>query len=104
MDKYRIRITKQAKEHLSLIKEYFSIEMNDPKAAKRTLALVKEQMSSLSVMPYRIKCIAEPPWGELEICLTILELGKYVFKIYIDIGVKKCYTLQATLYEKVNGA
>ena len=40
MDGYKIKVTRQAKEHLALIREYIA-------------------------KPYRVKCIDEQPWGEL---------------------------------------
>ncbi|MBS4899895.1 MAG: type II toxin-antitoxin system RelE/ParE family toxin [Clostridiales bacterium] len=65
MGEYKVRITDQAKEHLNLIKSYIVSEINEPKTAKKMLALLKENMKNLSFMPYRIKCIDEQPWGSL---------------------------------------
>lgn len=66
MGEYTVRITDQAKEHLSLIKSYIALEIKEPQTAKKILALLKENMKNLSFMPYRIKCIDEQPWGSLE--------------------------------------
>ncbi len=63
MDEYKVRITEQAKEHLDLIKSYIASELKEPQTAKKMLALLKENMKSLSFMPHRIKCIDEEPWG-----------------------------------------
>ena len=65
MDEYKIKVTRQAKEHLALIREYIATELKEPIIAKRILELLKSEMMSLQTMPYRVKCIDEHPWGEL---------------------------------------
>ncbi|WP_040327243.1 type II toxin-antitoxin system RelE/ParE family toxin [Fannyhessea vaginae] len=65
MDEYKIKVTRQAKEHLALIREYIATELKEPIIAKRILELLKLEMMSLQTMPYRVKCIDEQPWGEL---------------------------------------
>ena len=65
MDEYKIKVTRQAKEHLALIREYIATELKEPIIAKRILELLKSEMMSLQTMPYRVKCIDEQPWGEL---------------------------------------
>lgn len=65
MDEYKIKVTRQAKEHLALIREYIATELKEPEIAKRMLDLLKAKMTSLQTKPYRVKCIDEQPWGEL---------------------------------------
>ena len=65
MDEYKVKVTRQAKEHLALIREYTATKLKEPIVAKRTLELLKSEMMSLQTMPYRVKCIDEQPWGEL---------------------------------------
>ena len=65
MDKYKIKLTKQAKEHLTLIREYIATELKEPGIAKKMLELLKSEMHSLETMPHRIKCIDENPWQDL---------------------------------------
>ena len=65
MDEYKIKVTRQAKEHLALIREYIATELKEPIIAKRILELFKSEMMSLQTMPYRVKCIDEQPWGEI---------------------------------------
>ena len=65
MDKYKIKLTKQAKEHLTLIREYIATELKEPGIAKNMLELLKSEMRSLETMPHRIKCIDENPWQDL---------------------------------------
>ena len=61
----KIKVTRQAKEHLALIREYIATELKEPIIAKRILELLKSELMSLQTMPYRVKCIDEQPWGEL---------------------------------------
>lgn len=65
MDEYKIKVTRQAKEHLALIREYIATELKEPTVAKRVLELLKAEIMSLQTMPYRVKAIDEQPWGEL---------------------------------------
>ena len=65
MDEYKVKVTRQAKEHLALIREYIATELKEPTVAKRVLELLKAEMMSLQTLPYRVKCIDEQPWGEL---------------------------------------
>ena len=65
MDEYKIKVTRQAKEHLELIREYIATELQAPIVAKRMLELLKEGMTSLQTMPYRVKAIDEQPWRNL---------------------------------------
>ena len=65
MDEYKIKVTRQAKEHLELIREYIATELQAPIVAKRMLELLKSEMMSLQTMPYRVKLISEQPWCEL---------------------------------------
>lgn len=65
MDEYKIKVTRQAKEHLALIREYIATELQAPIVAKRMLELLKSEMMSLQTMPYRVKLISEQPWCEI---------------------------------------
>ena len=65
MDEYKIKVTRQAKEHLALIREYIATELQAPIVAKRMLELLKSEMMSLQTMTYRVKLISEQPWCEL---------------------------------------
>ena len=65
MDEYKIKVTRQAKEHLALIREYIATGLQAPIVAKRMLELLKSEMMSLQTMPYRVKLISEQPWCEL---------------------------------------
>lgn len=47
MDGYKIKVTRQAKEHLALIREYIATELKEPEIAKRMLDLLKAKMTSL---------------------------------------------------------
>ena len=65
MDEYKIKVTRQAKEHLAIVREYIATELKESIIAKRILELLKSEMMSLQTMPYRVKLIGEQPWCEL---------------------------------------
>ena len=65
METYKVRITKQAKQHLILIRDYIATELQQPSIAKELVALVRSETDSLEYMPYRIRCIDEQTWRDL---------------------------------------
>ena len=65
MDKYEIKLTKQAKQQLILIREYIATELKEPGIARKMLELLKSEIYSLETMPHRIKRIDEKPWQDL---------------------------------------
>ena len=64
MDEYRIRITRQARDHLREIRRYIEYELLAPIAAKNTIAAIKTKMQSLTHMPSRIHLTPEQPWHD----------------------------------------
>ncbi len=62
MERYRIRITRQAREHLLEIRRYIEKELLSPIAAKNTIAAIKAEIQSLSNMPGRVHLTPEEPW------------------------------------------
>ncbi len=62
MEQYRIRITRQAREHLLEIRRYIEKELLSPMAAKNTIAAIKAEIQSLSNMPGRVHLTPEEPW------------------------------------------
>lgn len=62
MKTYTVRITKQARDHLTDIRSYITNDLLAPDAAKNTIAALKKEIKSLSQMPERIKLIEEEPW------------------------------------------
>ena len=65
MDKYSIRITAQAREHLRSIRDYIAIDLSEPGIAKSILKLLRKRMATLSFMPHRVKLIDEQPWRDI---------------------------------------
>ena len=63
MEKYKIRITKQARAHLQEIRDYIATTFLEPGTAKKMVHLLRSEIQSLSEMPQRIKTIDEEPWG-----------------------------------------
>lgn len=64
MEEYKIRITRQAREHLREIRRYIELELLAPIAAKNTIASIKAEMLSLKKMPSRIHLTPEQPWHD----------------------------------------
>ena len=64
MDEYRIRITRQARDHLREIRRYIEHQLLAPIAAKNTIAALKAEMQSLTHMPARIHLTPEQPWHD----------------------------------------
>jgi len=62
MEQYRIRITRQAREHLLEIRRYIEKELLSPMAAKNTVAAIKAEIQSLGNMPSRVHFTPEEPW------------------------------------------
>ena len=62
MSEYKIRITRQAREHLRYIRNYIEYELFAPIAAKHTIAAIKTKMQSLKNMPGRMHLTPEQPF------------------------------------------
>ena len=101
MDKYKIKLTKQAKEHLTLIREYVATELKEPGIAKNMLELLKSAMRSLEIMPHRIKCIDEKPWQDLG--FRKIRVKNYYIYFWID-NNKKEVQIIAVIYVKMDQA
>ncbi|KXB41481.1 type II toxin-antitoxin system RelE/ParE family toxin [Amygdalobacter nucleatus] len=95
MDEYKIKVTRQAKEHLALIREYIATELKEPIIAKRILELLKSEMMSLQTVPYRVKCIDEQPWGELG--FRKIRVKNYYIYFWVDENRKEVQIL-AVIY------
>lgn len=95
MDEYKIKVTRQAKEHLALIREYIATELKEPIIAKRILDLLKAKMTSLQTMPYRVECIDEQPWGELG--FRKIRVKNYYVYFWVDDNKKEVQIL-AVIY------
>lgn len=52
METYKVRIAKQAKQHLILIRDYIATGLQQPSIAKEIVALVKSEIYSLEYMPH----------------------------------------------------
>ena len=87
MGEYRIRITRQAADHLREIRTYIERELLSPIAAKNTIAAIKAEMLSLSDMPFRIRLTPEEPWKSQGIRRT--KVKNYYIYFWIDEEQKK---------------
>ena len=64
MDEHRVRITRQAKDHLKEIRRYIEQDLCAPIAAKNTIAAIKAEMKSLAPMPESVHLTPEQPWHD----------------------------------------
>lgn len=64
MVEYKIRITRQARDHLREIRRYIEVELLAPLAAKNTIEAIKVEMQSLVHIPSRIHLTPEQPWHD----------------------------------------
>jgi plasmid stabilization system protein ParE len=48
---YKIRIARQAREHLNGIADYIAFELKSPEAARNTIVKIRREIKSLSYMP-----------------------------------------------------
>lgn len=97
MDKYKIKLTKQATEHLQIIRDYISIELKASDAAKNMLKILKKKIFSLETMPQRIKCVNEKPWHDLG--FRKLKVKNYYIYFWIDEN-KRTIQINAIIYIK----
>ena len=87
MDQYRIRITRQAREHLREIRRYIEQELMSPIAAKNTVAAIRKGVSSLETMPQRIHLTPEEPWCSMGIRRS--QVKNFYIYFWIDEAQKK---------------
>lgn len=99
MGSYKIKITRQAGEHLTLIREYIATELKAPGIAKKVLELLKSEMYSLEAMPHRIKCIDEKPWQGLG--FRKIRVKNYYIYFWIDENRKEVQII-AVIYVKMD--
>lgn len=62
MKNYKVRVTKQATEHLQSIRRDIAVNHFAPNAAKEFLATLKKEIKSLAQFPERIKLVDDEPW------------------------------------------
>ena len=86
MERYTIRITRQAKAHLQEIRRYIEKELLAPAAAKNTIAAIKAEIQSLGSMPERIPLTPEEPWRQEGIHRA--RAKNYYIYFWIDEGRK----------------
>mgnify|MGYP002869692939 FL=1 len=87
MSGYRIRITRQARDHLREIRRYIEHELLAPIAAKNTIAAIKAEMQSLTHMPDRIQLTPEQPWHDQGVHRD--RVNNYYIYFWIDEKDKK---------------
>ena len=84
MKQYKVRITRQAREHLREIYRHISQELMAPAAAENTLAKLYKEIRSLDQMPKRIHLTPEPKWNEQGIRRMLVK--NYYVYFWVDEG------------------
>ncbi len=82
MEKYRIRITRQAAAHLAELRRYIEYELLAPDAAIHMLRALRAEIRSLSEMPYRYVAVEEEPWHSEGVRRT--QVKNYYVYYWID--------------------
>lgn len=82
MKVYKVRITRQAREHLRSIKAYIANVLLAPRTANNVMDGLKKGIKSLEEMPERIKLTEEEPWRSRGI--HRMRLKNYYVYFWID--------------------
>ncbi len=99
MTKYKIRITRQAKEHLQEIRDYIATTFLQPGTALKLVRLLRSEMQTLSEMPQRIKNIDEEPWSSYG--FRKIRVNNYYIYFWIN-EQKKQVQIIAVIYVKMD--
>lgn len=91
MSPYRVKVTKQAIEHLQGIRDHLLFEFFAPNASRDMLALLSKSIASLAANPYRIKTIDEEPWGSRGVRKLIVK--NYYVYFWINEDIKTVYVI-----------
>ena len=97
MSEYKIRITRQAREHLRYIRNSIEYELFAPIAAKHTIAAIKTKMQSLKNMPGRMHLTPEQPWHDQQV--HRVRVKNYYIYFWID-EEQKTVQVIAVIYVK----
>ena len=95
MKTYTVKITRQAREHLSGIKRYIEEELLSPDAARNMIATLRKEISSLSKMPKRVKLTDEEPWRSEGV--HRMRVKNYYVYFWIDED-KRCVQVTSVIY------
>lgn len=99
MNNYTIKITKEAKDDLKLIKNYLKDNLQEPIIAKKLMKKLKESIETLSSFPERFPIVKD-------YYLSIRNLRKYVVNHYIIFYMieedKKIVHIIRIIYGKMN--
>lgn len=97
MDKYEVKVTKQALEQMRAIIHYVSYDLMAPKAAENLLNELKLAIMELSALPQRYSLIDEEPWRSEGIRKIVVK--NFLIYYWID---NECNKVQVTavIYSK----
>lgn len=101
MQKYKIRITSQAKLHLKEIRRYYEKELLLPEVAKTTVQSIRNTIRTLEELPARAPVIEEQPWGDEGI--RKIAIKNYLIYFWID-ETRLTVQIIAVIHEKMDQA
>jgi len=94
MQKYHVKITRQAQEQLLEIRDYIQNTLLAPQSAAATLAALRSSIISLATMPGRIHLTDEDPWRSKGVRRMIIR-NFYIY-FWIDIKNLKVQVIAVT--------
>lgn len=97
MERYDVRVTPTAREHLEGIRHYLTYELKSPVVARKLLTLLRESMERLAIMPASYRVIDEEPWGSQGV-RKILVKNYYIY-FWVDEENQSVFIL-AVIYSK----
>ncbi len=62
MKEYNVKITPYAYDQICEIRDYITLQLLNPQAARNTILAIQDKIAHLSVMPTSIKPVTEEPW------------------------------------------
>lgn len=97
MSQYKVRITRQAREHLQAIRSYIASTLFAPGTANELTGMLYAEMKNLSELPERIKLIDEEPWHRYDIRKKTA--GNFYIYFWINESKKQVQVI-AVIYAK----
>ena len=97
IEKYEVKITKQALEQMKEIVDYVAHELLVPDVANNLLNEMEQAINSLANMPKRMLLVDEEPWRTQGIRKTIVK--NFLIYFWVDDQNKKVQVI-AVIYEK----
>lgn len=70
MTAYKIRISEKADRDMNNILSYIAFDLGEPETAMKNLAIIKETIFSLALMPQRHSVLNEKDFGQIRLVMA----------------------------------